>query len=81
MAAEARNHVEIRPARPEDGRRVLEALRVTTRSALGAFALHTEITLIDHGWIRLLGAGGAATGCSLLGLERDGLRLTPPTGW
>ena len=75
LAAEARNPVEMRPARPADGRRVLEALRVTTRSALGTFALHTEITLIDHGWIRLLGSGGPDTRCSLLGLDRHGLPL------
>jgi hypothetical protein len=74
-AAAAPNHVEIRPARPADGGRVLEALGVTTRSALGTFALHTEITLIDHGWVRLLGAGGPDTRCSLLGLDRDGLPL------
>ena len=74
-AAEGRNHVEIRPARPEDGHRVLETLQVTTRSALGTFALHTEITLVDHGWIRILGAGGPDTGCSLLGLDGDGLPL------
>ena len=79
-AAAARNLVEIRPARPEDGRRALEALGVTTRSALGAFALHTEITLVDHGWIRLLGAGGANTGCSLLSLGHDELPLALADG-
>jgi hypothetical protein len=31
-ASEARNRVTIRPARAEDGRRVLEALGVTARS-------------------------------------------------
>jgi hypothetical protein len=74
-AAAARNHVEVRSARPEDGRFALEALQVTARSALGAFALHTAITLIDHGWIRLLGAGGPGINCSLLGLDRYGLPL------
>jgi hypothetical protein len=63
-----RNDVELRPARDEDGERTLEALGVTTRSVLGAFARHAEIGLVDRGWIRLLGAGGPDTACSLLGL-------------
>jgi hypothetical protein len=75
VAVEARNHVEIHPARPEDGGRVLGSLGVTTRSALGTFALHTEITFIDHGWVRLLGAGSPNTRCSLIGLDGDGLPL------
>jgi hypothetical protein len=81
LAREARNRVEVRPARADDGRRVLETLRVTTRSALGALALHTEITLVDHGWIRLLGAGGPDTRCSLLGLNGNGLPLDPGEGF
>src|SRR3954452_1502336 len=76
----ARNRVEIHPARPEDGRRVLEALAVTTRSALGTFALHTAITLVDYGWVRLLGAGGQSTRCSLVGLDGEGLPLDPAVG-
>jgi hypothetical protein len=80
VAVEARNHVEIHPASPEDGGRVLEALGVTTRSALGTFALHTTITLVDHGWVRLLGAGGPNTRCSLVGLDGDGLPLDLAVG-
>ena len=79
-AVEARNHVEIRPARPDDGRDALRALGVTTGSALGAFALHTEITLVDQGWLRLLGAGGPATRCTLLGLNRGGPPLDVAIG-
>jgi hypothetical protein len=80
VAAEARNRVEIRPARPEDGRRVLEALRVTTRSALGTFALHTAITLVDHGWIRLLGAGARTPGAACSASTAMGCDLISPTG-
>ena len=80
-AREAPNRVDIHPAQVERGRQVLEALRVTTRSALGAFALHTTITLVDHGWLRLLGAGADATRCSLLGLDGDVLPLAPDRGF
>lgn len=47
------------PVSTEDGRRTLEALQVTTRSALGALALHTGGLLVDHGWLRVLGGGCA----------------------
>ena len=80
-AREARNGVEIRLAQSDRGRQVLDTLRVTSRSPLGAFALHTKVTLIDHGWIRLLGAGGADVRCSLLGLDGDDLPLDPTHGF
>jgi hypothetical protein len=35
----------------------LLSLQVTTRSVLGAMALHCGGMLIDHGWVRLFGAG------------------------
>lgn len=37
----------------------LHSLQVTTRSVLGAMALHCGGLLIDHGWVRLFGAGHA----------------------
>jgi hypothetical protein len=49
--------VTILPASPEAGRRALEALQVTTRSPLGAVAFHLGGLLVDHGWLRVLGAG------------------------
>ena len=79
-AVVAGNGVEVRLARPDDGQRTLAALGVTAGSALGAFALHTEITFVDHGWLRLLGAGGPATACSLRGLMDDNLPLDLTTG-
>src|SRR3954451_4419234 len=43
---------------PDDTRGdCLHALQVMTRSVLGAMAFHTGGLLIDHGWIRLFGAG------------------------
>ncbi len=42
---------------PAQGRRALEQLQVTTRSALGAVAFHTGGLVIEHGWFRVLGSG------------------------
>lgn len=56
-AVAAPHSVEILPCAPEDGRRTLEALQVTTRSPLGALGYHTGGLLLDRGWLRILGAG------------------------
>lgn len=56
-AAAAPRHVEVLPCAPEAGQRTLVALQVTTRSPLGALAYHTGGVLMDHGWLRILGAG------------------------
>lgn len=43
---------------PSDARAdVLVGLQVTTRSPMGAIAYETGGILIDHGWLRVLGAG------------------------
>jgi hypothetical protein len=57
-AASSPHLVEILPCTAEAGRRTLEWLQVTTRSPLGAVALHTGGLLVDEGWLRILGAGG-----------------------
>lgn len=49
--------VKVLPAALEDGRRTLEALQISTRSPMGALAFHTGGLLVDHGWLRILGAG------------------------
>lgn len=51
------SHVEVLPCSREDGKSALCALQVTTRSTLGALALECGGILVDHGWLRLLGAG------------------------
>src|SRR5690606_41618744 len=38
---------------------VLYRLQVTVRSTLGALALHTGGVLVDGGWLRIIGGGGA----------------------
>lgn len=55
-AAAAPHPVELLACSPDDGRRTLEALQVTTRSPLGAVAYHTGGVLVDRGWLRILGA-------------------------
>lgn len=53
----------------------LEALQVTTRSSLGAIVGECGALLIDHGWLRILGAGADG----LPGVhEANTLSGTPP---
>ncbi|MFD0730216.1 DUF2625 family protein [Planotetraspora mira] len=50
------------PAVEERGRATLHQLQVTTRSFLGAMALHSGGMLIDHGWVRVLGGSSGVDG-------------------
>ncbi len=56
-AASAVRPVETLPVDAGAGAQNLLALQVSTRSTLGAIAYGTGGILVDHGWIRLLGAG------------------------
>jgi hypothetical protein len=47
------------PVNQLDGEACLVALQVTARSTLGALALNAGAVLVDHGWLRILGAGAA----------------------
>ncbi|MFD4993096.1 DUF2625 family protein [Cellulosimicrobium cellulans] len=53
-----RGGVEVVPA-PAWSLEVLFRLQVTVRSTLGALALHTGGVLVDGGWLRIIGGGGA----------------------
>jgi Protein of unknown function DUF2625 len=44
---------------PATGEATLARLQVSARSSLGALALHSAGVIIDDGWLRVLGAGGA----------------------
>ena len=55
--AEARNEVEILPTDRKSAEETLLHLQVTTRSPMGALAFEKGGLLIDHGWLRFLGAG------------------------
>ena len=54
----ATNEVVVLPTDRSRGEDTLERIQVTTRSVLGALALETGGILVDHGWLRILGAGG-----------------------
>jgi hypothetical protein len=48
---------------PADARSAaIESLQVTGRSYLGALAGNCALLRVDHGWLRILGAGGAGVG-------------------
>jgi hypothetical protein len=49
--------VEVVPAEEASRARAIEQVQVTTRSALGALASSCGALRIDHGWLRILGAG------------------------
>ncbi len=51
--------VTVLPADPVRAARCLQVLGVTTRSWLGAVVTHSGGLVVDHGWLRVLGSGGA----------------------
>ena len=51
----ANPEITVLPIVPAAGRESLHRLQVTTRSRMGALALHTGGLLVDHGWLRVLG--------------------------
>jgi hypothetical protein len=64
--ASASRPVEVLPVEASRGEATLFSLQVTTRSEMGAIALRSAGLQVDHGWLRILGAGGGRIG--------DGLR-------
>jgi hypothetical protein len=64
--SEATNEVEVLPCEPAAGEATLLKLQVTTRSPLGAIALRCGGVLVDHGWLRILGAGNPRIGGGLI---------------
>jgi hypothetical protein len=56
--------LDVRVIAPSDPQRqeVLSALQVTVASMLGALAWNSAMVLIDHGWVRLVGAGAGSVG-------------------
>jgi hypothetical protein len=72
--------VEVLPVEASVGEATLFALQVTTRSPMCAIALRSSGVLVDHGWLRILGAGGERIGGGLREWNAlDGRRaLDPP---
>lgn len=50
---------ELLPVDPDECRRALEALQMTTRSHLGALTFHSGGLLVRHRWLRVLASGCA----------------------
>jgi hypothetical protein len=68
---------EVLPVDEEAGRRCLHAIQVTTRSRLGAMALHCGGLVFDHGWLRVYGGGSSQRNLPSLA-EANGLTGTDP---
>lgn len=76
--AEARNHVEVIPPPNRERREAaLVGVNVTTRSMLGAITYETGGILIDHGWVRHLGAESERLGRSIARWNNDCLGPSP----
>ncbi|GIF97510.1 DUF2625 family protein [Catellatospora citrea] len=54
--------VQVRVLSTDHGPETLRMMQVTTRSRLGAMALHAGGVVLDHGWLRLYGGGHPAEG-------------------
>lgn len=80
--AASRRLVEIFDCPRIDGEATLLATQVTTRSPMGAVALHCGGIQIDRGWLRFLGAGSVRMGGGLREWNESlgGRRLEPPIG-
>jgi hypothetical protein len=63
--------VEVLPADPSRADEVLRHVQVTTRSWLGAVVHRTGGLLIDHGWLRVFGAGCPERGLLSLSAAND----------
>lgn len=57
LVKKAKNHVRVLSAEQVAGEETLKALQVTTKSVLGTVAYNTGGIPVDHGWLRLQGAG------------------------
>ncbi|WP_117208102.1 DUF2625 family protein [Allorhizocola rhizosphaerae] len=67
---------EVLPVDPAAGRRCLHAIQVTTRSRIGAMALHAGGVVLDHGWLRVYGGGCPERGLVSLRLDQ-GMMIYP----
>ncbi|WP_433448848.1 DUF2625 domain-containing protein [Streptomyces sp. CA-142005] len=72
--------VRVLPADPDEGPRCLLQLQVTARSVLGALTLHCGGVVLDDGWVRVYGAGSAASGLPSLG-RVNAFPAEPDPGW
>lgn len=78
LIAQAAVDVRVLPTTPERAARTLSGLQVTTRSPMGALAFDVAGLLVDHGWLRILGAGGVALTDGLLEWNTVNLEASAP---
>lgn len=74
---DAKCPVELLPCVREDGDRALLDAQVTTRSPMGAICHETGGILVDHGWLRLLGAGCPQLPRALMAWNEGRVPLSP----
>jgi hypothetical protein len=74
---EAKCPVEVLPCQVEDGERALLEAQVTTRSPMGAICHGTGGILVDHGWLRILGAGCPRLPRALMAWSRERVPCMP----
>lgn len=73
---DAKCPVELLPCSVEAGERALLAAQVTTRSPLGAICHETGGILVEHGWLRILGAGCPRLPRALMAWNEDRVPLS-----
>lgn len=78
LIAQAAVDVRVLPTAPERAARTLSGLQVTTRSPMGALAFGAAGLLVDHGWLRILGAGGVDLNDGLLEWNTVNLEASAP---
>jgi Protein of unknown function DUF2625 len=75
--ASAAKRAEILPVERHQAETTLLTLCVTTRSSLGAMAYETGGIVVDHGWLRLLGASSVRMQNGLLAWNALALNSVP----
>lgn len=74
---DAKCPVEILPCSVADGEKALLAAQVTTRSPMGTICHETGGILVDHGWLRILGAGCLRLPRALMAWNEGRVPLSP----
>lgn len=74
---DAKCPVEVLSCTQAEGDRALLAAQVTTRSPMGAICHETGGILVDHGWLRILGAGCPRLPRALMAWNEGRVPLSP----
>jgi hypothetical protein len=77
--ADVKKRARILPTTRARGEATLVAVQFTTGSVIGAIALESGGLAVDHGWLRILGAGGPQMKLDLVSANGLDKRATPET--